>query len=80
MNDAPQKPKACDEMTDLEPGWYPILYCWDAEEGCFPGGAQWTGSGWAENNVSANITHYWHVKFDEMESAEAYAYENDPNW
>lgn len=28
------------------PGWYATTYCWDAQEGMFPGADEWDGEKW----------------------------------
>lgn len=33
------------DSAPTEPGWYPVVLCWDGEEGQWPGTAKWTLDG-----------------------------------
>jgi len=39
--------------TPLVPGWYPVLLCWEIEEGVFPSSAKWDGKQWSLSAVVA---------------------------
>ncbi len=66
-----------DPDMSLEPGWYPILICWDLAEGFFPGAAEWSGSEWKSGDP---VSHYWPSKFDDASAAKEFAYKQDPLW
>jgi hypothetical protein len=61
----------------MNPGWYPVLVCWEPHEGFFPHGGQWTGSEW---QACGPVNAYWPVSFENEQKAEEFAYEHDPNW
>lgn len=66
------------EAEPKEVGWYPILICWDEEEGHFPGAAYWTGKEWSDN--VGPISFFLDEKFTEQDDAYDVASENDPEW
>ncbi len=53
-------------------GWYAISYCWDSQEGIFPGAARWTGEWLPKRPVGA-----FAGPFDDEASAKAWADEHD---
>ena len=57
-----------------EPGWYPVLRCWDPEEGTFPGAGYWNGSSWDNQAVSS-----FGSRCASRTEAERLAYEHDPD-
>jgi hypothetical protein len=67
-------------LADQEPvavGWYPVLLCWEAEEGFFPAAAYWNGEAFADERAVSN----WLPKqFATKAEAEAMASEWDPDW
>lgn len=56
-----------------EAGWYAVSYCWEIEEGVFPGAAYWDGTKW---NRKFPITAYY-GPFQDDDSAEEWAYDHD---
>lgn len=64
----------CDDEKPPSPGWYPVLVCYDDQEGVFPMAAEWDGGKWLHGAV---------VGFgdlcDTQEKAQKLAYENDPD-
>ena len=64
------------EKTPHSAGWWPVLRCWDTEEGYFPGGEHWDGSKWSDSAVVAWIDQRCSSKEDAAGVAEA----NDPGW
>jgi hypothetical protein len=67
-------------LADKEPqsiGWYPVLLCWEAEEGFFPAAAYWNGEAFADERAAS---HWLPKQLQTKDEAEAFAYENDPGW
>ena len=66
----------CEEApSDLAPGWYPGIRCWDSSEGAFPAGLHWDGKEWERASLQCILQ-----RFDDEESAEAIALELDLGW
>jgi hypothetical protein len=61
--------------TPQSTGWYPVLRCWDPEEGWFPDGGYWTGTMWDSAAVAAWIDQ----RQDSEAAAKRIAYEKDPD-
>jgi hypothetical protein len=57
-----------------EPGWYPVLVCYDPREGFFPRAACWSGEEWSTTDVCAFIDE----RFSSALEAEQLADYNDP--
>lgn len=58
-----------------EPGWYPVLICYDGEEGVFPQGAWFDGKKWDSSAVVAFGDHRQGTK--ELATEPAYAHDPD---
>jgi hypothetical protein len=56
------------------PGWYPVLRCWDAEEGVYPAAEQWQDDTWTGPAVLAWIDQ----RCQSAEHASDIAYKEDP--
>lgn len=55
-----------------EPGWYPVMRCWDQEEGSFPGGAFWNGSEWSSGAVIEYLPERYETRYEaELNAAAA---------
>jgi hypothetical protein len=64
------------KKTPHSAGWWPVLRCWDVEEGHFPGGEYWDGSQWSARAVVSWIDQPCSSK----DGAAALAEINDPGW
>lgn len=62
------------DSAPTEPGWYPVVLCWDGEEGQWPGTAKWTLDGkWEPDRpVMAHGPH-----FEKQSDADVWAYQHD---
>ena len=56
------------------PGWYPVLRCWDANEGAYPAAEQWENGTWTGPAVLAWIDQCCRS----AEQASDIAYKEDP--
>lgn len=56
-----------------EEGWYPVLQCFEIEEGFIPRAAYFTGKKWSIRWIVA----YINTKVSSAEEAEEIAYDND---
>lgn len=75
-------------LTDKKPdapGIYPVLFCWDANEGHFPRSGYWDGTEWYEVHggikprvvvAFRNTTHTTHASAQR----EAYEYDLEVDW
>lgn len=64
------------DETQMEPGWYAILYGWEPSvEGLIPGAALWDGEKWFENLPICAVSS---APFDTYELASTWADEEDP--
>ena len=61
----------------LDPGWYPVIYSWNANEGFFPGAGKWDGAEWA---ATGPVSNYWPHRFNSELEAKDFANTNDPEW
>jgi hypothetical protein len=57
-------------------GWYATLYCWDSNEGSFPGANWWTGMHWQEPLPVYAVSP---TAFSSEEEAKAWADKHDPD-
>lgn len=57
------------------PGWYAVLFWFDAEEGAFPGCAYWDGTKWNRTGVAL----FGGPALGDQKAAETLAYKNDPD-
>lgn len=62
------------DRQPVEPGWYPMQYSWDAEEGIFTGAAYWNGKSWG---TDLPLFGWIDECFDDEEQAADLAWEND---
>lgn len=67
-----------DETEGLPVGWYPVLLCWDPNEGIFPNAAYWDGTEWKE--TIGPVNNYWRIWFATQAASYRYAYDHDPEW
>ena len=58
-----------------EPGWYPILVCYDPQEGLLPAAAYWDGDKWEGELVRV----FCKKKCNTDEEAISLAYEHNPD-
>lgn len=58
-----------------EDGWYPVLHCWDSEEGVIPSAAFWSEGKWRDTQY---VLQWWDQRFDDKQAADDIAYANDP--
>ena len=66
----------CDDApSDLAPGWYPGIRCWDQNEGGFPVGLYWDGKAWEPGALN-----FIPQLFEDEASAEARADELNLGW
>ena len=67
-----------------DPGWYPTLHSWDAQEGFFPDAHYWTGSEWRnapdDTNTPTCGIYHWPVRCESKDAAESYAWAHDPEF
>lgn len=68
--------KVTDDVTELLPGIYPVLICYDPHEGFFPDGAAWDGVKWSKRAVA----YFLDEPCSREDEAKSIAYENDPDW
>ena len=79
MSDKPHEWLNRSNFSPEHSGWYPVLVCWDPDEGCFPSAAEWTGTEWRHPDGSP-VTDYWPMRFDYQVYAAKFADEHDPGW
>jgi len=56
-------------------GWYPVLLCYDPNDGVFPGGEFWDGQKWRSPRA---ISCYMPVRYETEKEAGVMAYRHDP--
>jgi len=61
--------------SPTEPGWYPVLVCYDPYEGTFPTSAHWVVDHWNQKSVIA-----YGGRCDTEAEATWVAYQHDPDW
>jgi hypothetical protein len=61
----------------IEPGWYAVMRCWDVREGVNPDRDYWDGKEW---KFGGPIGHHSPMTFPSDKEAQAWAYDNDPEW
>lgn len=73
-----------DELSHDNPsaeGWYATLHAWDVQEGFFPDAHYWNGKEWLDEHgrsTNASVMH-WPTVFESYGSANAFAWEHDPD-
>jgi hypothetical protein len=59
----------------INEGWYATLYCWDPQEGTFPGPNYWDGRTWQEK---LPVIAHSPVPFSSIEEAKSWGRTHDP--
>lgn len=67
------------------PGWYPVIWCIEAREGCFPSGGYWDGKAWSALGEGSLVGPEFIFAFlpklcSGYKEADDTAHEKDPNW
>ena len=65
------------DKNPTQEGWYPVLLCWDPNEGHFPAAAYWDGERWTSGPVAAFVPM---APCADLKEARDWAYKYDPEF